>query len=408
MGGYDTHESDSQDGGDANEEDDSGQDDASHDASSDSGDGADDGKADDGNSTPDGDADESEDSGRDDSSHPDADPSPDTSPDEGPDGEVDEWVDAANDPDTGVDPGTDTGSDSGHEPDEADNGDSPDTDPDVVDEPDGDNPTDECDADELLDSVRDYNVFVYGDYIGGHSDAEGRIAAGGDITLWSYSVGLLTPGGTTTVAGGSVNAWNASFHGDITAGSEINLTNSDQDLPGGGSGVLRFGESLDFESIHENLELASQQLDELPTNGHTSVTAWHAIELSGSSNTVNVFEVEGSALARAVSLEINVPASSAVVVNISGTTTRFSNFGVFSDVGPGQLLFNAPNCRSVEISAFGFVGSLLAPHAAVDFDNGQFNGSLFAYELLGDGLDDSLPDGQFNHDPLETGLCPHE
>ena len=200
--------------------------------------------------------------------------------------------------------------------------------------------------------------------------------------------------------------WNASFHGDIMAGSEIHLTNSDLALPTGGSGSLRYGEPLDFAAIQEAVQLASQRLAELEANGETDVTSWDAIRMSGSSNSVNVFEVEGSALARAVSLEIDVPHGSSVLINISGSTARFSNFAVFSDaVGPEHLLFNAPDCRSIEIEAFGFVGSLLAPYANLDFNNGQFNGSLFAYEFIGDGLDDSLPDGQFNHRPLASDFC---
>ncbi len=262
-----------------------------------------------------------------------------------------------------------------------------------------------CLADDLLGTAMEYNVFLTGDYVAGYSDAEGKVAAGGDVDVWHYSVALQNPNGNALVAGGDVALADAAVQGDIVAGGRVTMNNSGLYPTDGSRGQTLRGTVLDFEEVGRNLAMASELLGGLEPNGNTSV--WGSeITLSGNDQALNVFLVSGSAVSSASYFSISVPSSSDVVINLSGSSIEFSNFGIFpTNIDASRVLFNAPDATDIRIEAFAFSGSLLAPYAAVDFDNGQFNGTLMARELEGDGMDDDQSDGQFNHRPFSSVYC---
>lgn len=267
-------------------------------------------------------------------------------------------------------------------------------------------PPDLCEVDARLELPRAYNVFVTGDYVSGYSDAEGKVAAGGNVDIWHYSVALENPNGNALVAGGDVTLADVAIQGNVVAGGEVSLDNSGLYPTDGSSGRTVRGTILDFEEEARNLVTASELLGGLEPSG--TVAVWGSeIALNGDDPKLNVFLVAGSAVSGATYFQINVPEGSDVVVNLSGSNLEFSNFGIFpTNIETGRVLFNAPDATSVRIEAFAFSGSLLAPLASVDFDNGQFNGTLVARELAGDGMEDSQSDGQFNHRPFTSIYCP--
>lgn len=268
----------------------------------------------------------------------------------------------------------------------------------VVDEP------QPCTMDADLELVRGYNVFVTGDYVAGHSDIEGRLAAGGDIAVHRYSVGRMDPDGLAAVAGLDLSAEDASFHGDVAAAGAIELRRVGLVRTGGARGQAWNLLAEDFEEQAARLEAVSADLGQLAPTARTQVSG-RSIRLIGEEHRQNVFVVAAQDLARADRLDLAVPEGTDVVIRVEGEDLVFSNFAVFTDTPASRILFHAPAARTVRIEAFRFWGSLLAPGASVDFDNGQFNGSLFARQFDGDGLDDAEPDGQFNHHPLVSTLC---
>lgn len=93
----------------------------------------------------------------------------------------------------------------------------------------------------LLGNAGDYNAFMFGSFNSNASDTEGRVAAGGDVSLSNYSVGLksdpttysLVSGGNVTYqpgsvsnggtfASGNVNIGNHYIAGDVTAAGSVN------------------------------------------------------------------------------------------------------------------------------------------------------------------------------------------
>ncbi len=224
-----------------------------------------------------------------------------------------------------------------------------------------------------------YNVFVFGDYTDG-LDVQGHVAAGGSVEMTSFAIGYLNRGGDAVVAGDTLDLAHGTVYGDAWYGL-TDLVDTTVDIRGGS---LQQGQPIDFAAAEAYLLSASASLATLSATGTTSVTSWGGITLTGSDPTLNVFDLSGADLASAVWFELDAPAGSTVLVNIDGTSVSFGAFYMrLVGVDETTVLYHFPDATYVEMSALGLRGSLLAPLAHVDFDNGNFDGNLVAASLSG-------------------------
>ncbi|MEO1367881.1 MAG: choice-of-anchor A family protein [Acidobacteriota bacterium] len=235
-----------------------------------------------------------------------------------------------------------------------------------------------------LGTPGDFNVFVFGDVNQSNSDAEGRLAAGGHLQLVNYSIGLLEPTATgdALVAGQSLIFSNGQVHGgDVAWGASAQLQNVQ--ITGG---VSYQGTPIDFAAERSALEDLSAGLAALADTGTATIPPWNAITLDGADPELNVFSVPASTLSAATSFTIRVPAGSTALVNVDGAAVTMQNFGFTLDgAEAGRIVFNLHQATSAVVQNIGLQGLLLAPHAAVQFNNGQHNGGLIAASLQGNG-----------------------
>jgi choice-of-anchor A domain-containing protein len=231
--------------------------------------------------------------------------------------------------------------------------------------------------------LSDYNLFLRGDYTGGH-DVVGKVAAGGNITMEDFAVGsglLDSEIANTLVAGGNLSlargvVWGDAIHGGTYTGdSTVHFER----------GALSSGTPIDFEVRFAGLRNLSAQLASLPVNGTTMLEEWGGITMQGTDPDVNVFDVQASAFSGAALLSITAPAGSFVVVNIHGTSATFSSFGHEFHGGIDQhgILYNFVDAASISADGYGFWGTVLAPYADVTFNNGSWDGGLYARSLTG-------------------------
>lgn len=237
-------------------------------------------------------------------------------------------------------------------------------------------------CDEAVGLVAGCNVLIHGDYTGG-LDVGGEVCVGGALSLTGFSVGGEHPGGTAIVAG-SLSLRSGTVYGDAVYGTTATVA-QDVDV----RGALTQGSPIPFDDAFAALQTSATQLAALPDNGDTGLGLFrwgNQIVLRGTDPVRNVFTVPASVIDNAVSFSVDVPAGSLVVVNVPGTAASFSGFGLsLTGVDAAHLLFNLPDATSVEIASFGFVGTLLAPSADVNFLNGSFDGQLIANTLTGNG-----------------------
>ncbi|MBD2124426.1 choice-of-anchor A family protein [Trichocoleus sp. FACHB-262] len=231
-----------------------------------------------------------------------------------------------------------------------------------------------------LGAATGYNVFVLGD-VNLDSDTEGKMAIAGDATLRNYSVGLKDQGGDALVVGDDLDFKNGTVYGNAVVGGTANLTSVDFQ-----GGALKSGNPIDFGKAGQSLvNLSQSYLSSTATDAE--VTSWGGINLAGTGST-NVFDLEGTDLANATGLSFE--GSGNFIVNVSGKNVSFQNFGFsLKGVDKQNILFNFFEATNITASAVGIEGSILAPKAKFEFNNGQMNGTLVAAGLTGTG--------QFNH-----------
>ncbi|KFE67004.1 immunoglobulin-like domain-containing protein [Hyalangium minutum] len=245
----------------------------------------------------------------------------------------------------------------------------------------------------------DYNLFLQENYTGGH-DVVGKVAAGGNISMTDFSVGMGLPSSNlsnTLVAGGNLSLSRGSIGGDAWYGGTLT---ADQSVSQS-RGVRRQGTPIDFAAKFSELRGLTGQLANMTATGTTRRESWGGISMTGNRSTVNVFDISASAFTGAVYWQINAPAGSLVVVNIRGSAARFTNFGIQFSGGIDQhgVLFNFVDTTSITASGFGFWGTVLAPYADVNFNNGSWDGGIYAKSFTGNA------EGHIN--PLnDRDICP--
>jgi choice-of-anchor A domain-containing protein len=231
--------------------------------------------------------------------------------------------------------------------------------------------------------LNDYNLFLLEDYNGGH-DVVGKVAAGGNIAMTDFAVGSGLPDtdiARTLVAGGNLTLSRGGVWGDAYYGGSYS-TDPSVVYP---RGVAAQGTPIDFAARFAELRGLSSQLASRPATGTTTRENWGGVMLRGTNAGVNVFDVNASAFTGAVLWSIEAPAGSFVVVNIRGASASFSSFGISFSGGINQhgVLYNFVDATHITAQGFGFWGTVLAPYAHVNFNNGSWDGGIYAKSFTG-------------------------
>jgi len=268
-----------------------------------------------------------------------------------------------------------------------------------------------------LGAANPYNVFIFGNDSQTGSDSQGRVAVGGNFTISSYDVAGNYSGGNALVVGGITETTYGQIHGSVVSGGAVKLhgptvygnvagnTTVTFDQYGTVNGNVVYGTSYNKNTttvsgtatqgtttLPVNFSTAQTQLTNLSStcagyaaNGTTTI-AFGGITLTGTKSGLNVFSVAASSINSANGLTINVPSGSTALVNISGGSVTFQNFGItLNGVDARHVVYNCSSATSITINGFGMLGSLLAPQAAVNFPSGNINGTLIAASLTGSG-----------------------
>ena len=261
--------------------------------------------------------------------------------------------------------------------------------------------------------ANDYNVFVFGDMSLSNTDAEGRIAVGGNATLSNYGVGAnitpLPPANTdpSFVIGGNVNVTagsNASGNTVVDPGSTIiNYT------MGNPNGLLIEGTPIDFAEAERYLKCASNFWSTLVPNG-TGEVVYNQLNLIGTDETLNVFSLDSSnlygtglSLAQLNGINIIAPLSATILINVDGTAIQYGSYQIFRNGTAATrenarlILWNFPQALTWSNSTTAIYGSVLAPFAAANTTFSQINGNI---------IFDSFSGNAESHNELFIGDLP--
>jgi choice-of-anchor A domain-containing protein len=282
-----------------------------------------------------------------------------------------------------------------------------------------------------------YNTFVFGNINQSNIDAQGKVAAGGNVTYSNFMVGTdlsFTEGLTDLVVGGTLNATNLNVqNGGVAIGSSTGTSvikdptiggyvSTDGNLQvgaygeigyaggnttgvetggsftnnvGGSGTVSIFGLTgnapiaigVNFAAAQAALIQQSQYWASLSQTAAPVVNYYGAqdqISVTGTNSSLDVFDLNGSDLASATGLTINAPSGATVLLNINGVADSLSNFQInLVNTDVDHVLYNFYQSTTVNDSNVSIEGTLLAPYAAFTGSGGHIDGTLIASSLSG-------------------------
>ena len=241
---------------------------------------------------------------------------------------------------------------------------------------------------------------IYGEFIFGNStrstvDSRGPIAVGGNASLSSFTVAPspLSPQSATApnvVVGGNLNwSGNGSLNsgavytgGTATIASTVTIvsgtptTQNDASLP-----VNFAADQAQLKAISAAQYSASDPTVTLNGSG--------ALAFGTTTDTgLHVFNVTAANLFASNGFTVNGSSSATVIVDVTGTTAGTWGNGGFDIVGgitSSHIIWNFVSDTSFTLVSLGVDGTVLAPYAAVTFNNAQINGELIAASVTGSG-----------------------
>ncbi|MAI67302.1 MAG: hypothetical protein CMJ26_05445 [Phycisphaerae bacterium] len=244
-----------------------------------------------------------------------------------------------------------------------------------------------------------FTIFTIESYQANNTDCTGRIAVGGSATYNNFGVGSSLPNSNGTrddlIVAGTLS-WNngQSFNGNVQVIGSANMNNVG--MPNGSVGNRV---AIDFDDAETELQFLSNALFSSSANGRVS-NSWGQLNMTGSDPGINIFHLSQSDLNPLWGMSITVPQGSSVLVNVDHHAMQLNNFQpVLNGCSPSDVLFNFPIANSVQLNGIGWQGTILAPTANIQFNNGQIDGALVCRTIQGNGESHHAPfDGELPTD----------
>lgn len=223
---------------------------------------------------------------------------------------------------------------------------------------------------------RDFNIVSLEGNIGYLRDIEGPVAASGDVEIGSFNLNYGKRDEIALLAGGKVRLYSGTVNGTVQYGTTYQ----------GGSTVTFFDgvrptnptspSLIDFGDAKDRLARMSEALrDNYDVNGSAS-KMWGTVTLTGSDPELNVFQLNASQVTNTSTFTFKVPAGSAAIITVTGTNPTFKYAGFEGAPAANKLLWNFPEATSLALDSIAFAGSILAPNAAADLQNGSIRGTV--------------------------------
>lgn len=220
-----------------------------------------------------------------------------------------------------------------------------------------------------------------------NTDVEGRIAVGGSASFFNF-------GGASQIGADSQK--------ELVVGGALAWTNGQLGQGGTGQGLVQgavatssFGGSIsngpvsgvvDFTAAQVELLTKSAEWGALTANGTANYQSWGGYFLNGTDSDLNIFSISAANLATTNTFNLTAPTGSTVLINVYGSAATFQNAGIsLNGVTAENILFNFVDAGSLTMQGIGIKGSVLAPKASVNFNNGHIDGQLIVSTLYGSG-----------------------
>jgi choice-of-anchor A domain-containing protein len=244
-------------------------------------------------------------------------------------------------------------------------------------------------------TVTNFNLLVFEDLnlTAGGSQISGPVGAGRDANFVNYNLATGQAGNADNVlVGRNLKLRGGQVKGNAVygTGKTIEGTNFDQGQ------ALQRANPLPVDGLRNYVENVAQMWKS--QNGTSLATKYNGYAITAGPG-ISYFKLKGSELANATSLQIDAPEDATLVLNVDGASDQMHNMGInlAGGIGREHLVFNFYEATSLKINGVQVEGSVWAPKAMVNFNNGAQRGSLVARSLTGGSV-------SFEHDPFQGTL----
>lgn len=234
-----------------------------------------------------------------------------------------------------------------------------------------------------LGIATDYNQFILGNSNQMHTSIGGRVAVKNDVNFTDLTIGsqLNNSSGKRDdlTIGGKINFINGYMdNGNITYGALSDITNVI--MP---NGTSKQDNSINFDYAELSLLQISKNISRFPVNGIIKRDS-NVIIFKGSDEKLNVFDATNNDFINANKIDLLVPVNSTVLININNDNVNLNNLSfILNGQRPENIVFNLFNASKAQADGSELQGTLLAPKATMQFNNGAINGSLIVKNLNG-------------------------
>lgn len=247
-----------------------------------------------------------------------------------------------------------------------------------------------------LGAATAFNALFFTDMTAFNSDAEGRVAVGDHADLKAYGIGdRLLPDNTRDdlIVGGDLDFTNGQvFGGNIVYGGTGRLESVG--TPNGS--VRQQPDVLPFTDILQDLSDKSNSWGSEAPNGRTTAR-YSTLNLRGTHPELDIFTVTPEQLAAAKNICLIIPFGATALINVPGDAVAIENLGLrLRGTDASRILWNFYEADQVTVSGVGLKGSVLAPSAHLDFNNGSITGTVVTRSMTGNG--------QFNLSPVNIRI----
>ena len=236
----------------------------------------------------------------------------------------------------------------------------------------------------------DENVLVWHNFTAQGSDVQGRLAAGGNVSINYYSVGDQLPaalrGGATITAGGNVALPSGTvYYGNVVAGGSITGAAATSWLQPPYHATPNASPAVNFASEQARLTQLSQAIAALAPTG-TDVYQWSQLFLTGTGpGNIQIFDVGAADLAASSNIVVSdVDPAATLIINVHGTTASMhGGMDSFFTAHNSHVLFNFIDATALTFSGIGLEGSILAPTADIYGNSGVIWGQVVGASWTG-------------------------
>jgi choice-of-anchor A domain-containing protein len=225
---------------------------------------------------------------------------------------------------------------------------------------------------------RDFNLVALSGKVMSIMDVEGPIAAKGDVYLSYFHLNNGKREELALLSAGYVSVSNGTINGTVQYGSS-GYADALVTYPYSTRPTAATSPSLiNFDALTTSMISLSQRFRDHYDHNGTVGSAYGTLTFTGTDQELNVFNITTSDLTNITTYAFNVPLGSAAIITVTGNNPNpiFKNAGFQWASGAAKILWNFPDATALTLNGVGFPGSILAPKAAANMQNGALRGTV--------------------------------